>query len=318
MHCFKTVLFPFLFVFLIGFAPICRESKSLQQTDLKQFLSNLPNEERYLLDFFFRCLIQDDAIGYVLLGGKPMAFYSCFQPKTIIDSAQISPHDKVALFFSSMDEEGALFRKGMEIWKKYESLFSGTNVFFDVYEQTDELHLIQVSVINKCLMLPLLRHHFDKFKKLNDSIEDEESLFQSLLQDYLFKEKFYNRDDLLGICLGYGENNAVLFQKMNDLRNCLEQHEFLPHKKSADRMQMLKAELSSVENVLRGRINPRKTRKFFFNIGLGFRANFSDPETIQLQRKYGELHKQLTREYDGRSFLERTLELICIADRAVY
>jgi hypothetical protein len=290
------------------------EKKIVRQTDVKKFLSSLSSDERFLLDFFFRCLIQDDAIGYVLLGGKPMSFYSYFKPKVIIDSSRIRPLDRMELFFTGIDEDNVLFHKGLETWKKYECLFCGKNIFFDVFEQDEELHFVQVSVFNKRIMEPLLDRYFHKVGVLDRSIEDKNSLFNLLLCDQEFKERFYSREDLLGICLGYGEKNAELFQKMVNLLTSMGRVGFTLEKPSPERLKNLHNELAALEKVFTGGMNSRVSRRFFFNIGLGFRVNFADPETLFLKKKYAELHKKLTQTYESAAFLEKTLELICLAD----
>jgi hypothetical protein len=290
------------------------EEKIVKQADVKKFLSSLPLEERFLLEFFFRCLIQKDPIGYTILGGKPMSFYSYLKPKLIVNSYHSQPLKWVDLFFEGFDNEDALFHKGLEIWKKYEHRFCRKNIFFDVFEQDQELHFMQVSVFNKRLIFPLFDRYFDKFIDLDHSIRDKEFLFNLLLHDQEFKEKFYSREDLLGVCLGYGEKNAELFRKMATLLTSVGRLKFTLEKPSPDRLKRLEAELTALEGFFRTGIKDHVTRKFLFNIGLGFRADFSDPETLFLQKKYAELYKRLTATYEGADFLEKTLELICIAD----
>jgi hypothetical protein len=211
-------------------------------------------------------LIQEDVIGYTLLGGKPMSFYSYIRPKIIINSSRIHPLDRMELFFNGIDDAHVLFHKGLEIWKKYEHFFCGKNVFFDVFEQDQELHFIQVSVFNKHLMFSLFDRYFQEFRKLDHSIEDKESLFNLLLHDQIFKEKFYNREDLLGICLGYGERNAKLFQKMVVLLTSMGKLDFILEKPSPDRLRNLEEELSSLERSFTGRINLRVSLGGFFSI----------------------------------------------------
>ena len=306
---------------LIAFGCTCtpRHSENVaNQTDVKKILSSLSSDERFLLEFFFRCLIQDDAVGYVLLGGKPMSFYSQIMPKIVITSPRIQPLDRMGLLFDSINDSHALFRKGLEIWKKYEHHFCGKNIFFDVFEQDRELRFMQVSVFNKRLMLPFLNRYFHMFINLNYSIKDKESLFNLLLHDQRFKEKFYSKQDLLGVCLGYGEKNAALFQKMVNLLTSMGKLDFTLERPSPDRLKSLEDEFAVLERFFNGRIRDHTTRKFLFNIGLSFRASFSDPETIFLQKKYAELHKKLAQMYEGAVFLEKTLELICIADNAVF
>jgi len=319
-HC-NTLLkrdlqFPLLFLLIIfGCTSSPHEKKISRQTDVKNFLSSLPSEEYFVLDFFFRCLIQEDSIGYVFLGGKPMSFYSWLKPKTIINSYRIPPLDRMDLFFEGFDDRDAIFHKGLEIWKKYEHRFCGKNIFFDVFEQDHELCFMQLTLFNKRLMLPLFDHYSHKFKNLNHSIKNKESLFNMLLHDKQLKEKFYFRNDLVGICLGYGEKNAELFQKMETLLTSMGKLNFTLEKPSTDRLRNLEEELASLQRSFTGKMHIPISRKFFFNIGLGFRADFSDPETLSLQKKYAELHKKLTQEYQGRIFLEKTLELICEADK---
>ena len=85
------------------------------QTNVRKFLRSLPLEERFLLDHFFRCLIQEDAVGYVLLGGKPMSFHSYLKPKTLVHPYRCDPVQQFELFFDGFDDKDALFHKGWEI-----------------------------------------------------------------------------------------------------------------------------------------------------------------------------------------------------------
>lgn len=312
----RTYLF-LLIIFGCTSTPRHKE-KATGQTDIKTFVSSLPSEERFLLEFFFRCLIQEDAIGYVLLGGKPMSFYSYIKPKTIISSPRVKPLDRMNLFFTGIDDCHVLFHKGLEIWKKYERYFCGKNIFFDIFEQDQELHFMQVSVFNKHLMIPLLDRHFHKFLNLDHSIQDTESLFKLLLSDQKFKEKFYQKEDLLGICLGYGEKNAGLFQKMVTLLTSMGRLDFTLEKPSPDRLKSLQDELTELERSFKGGMKDHASRKFLFNIGLGFRVNFSDPDTLLLQKKYTRLYKMLTHAYQSADFLEKTLELIYLADNTSF
>jgi hypothetical protein len=264
-------------------------------------------------------LIQEDVIGYTLLGAKPMSFYSYLKPKLIVTSYHSKPLnllDRIDLFFEGFDDEDALFHKGLEIWKKYEHLFSGKNIFFDLFEHDHELHFMQVSVFNKHLMFLLFDRYFHKFTKLDPSIKDKEFLFNLLLHDQKFKEKFYSREDLLGICLGYGEKNAELFRKMAIILTSMGKLDFTLEKPSPGRLKNLKDELAALEDIFKIGMKDHVSRKFLFSIGLGFRVNISDPETAFLREKYTEFYQKLVQAYQGVTFLEKTLELIYAADNA--
>src|SRR5580700_3345166 len=74
-----TARFIPIIVFFFLFLGCTRQSPPQEgqssQIDVQEFISTLSLDERFLLDYFFRCLIQEDTIGYVLLGKKPMGFY---------------------------------------------------------------------------------------------------------------------------------------------------------------------------------------------------------------------------------------------------
>ena len=110
-------------------------SSQHEKTDIKTFISSLSTDERFFLDFFFRSLIQEDVIGYTLLGGKPMSFYSYLKPKMTTDSpSSFYPLNPIVFLSMKLAEDNALFHKGFEIWKKYENRFCGNNIYFDLVE----------------------------------------------------------------------------------------------------------------------------------------------------------------------------------------
>lgn len=309
----------FLFVVFGCLLNFNHQEKITKTTKIKEFLSSLPFEEHLLLEFFFRSLIQEDVVGYTLLGGKPMSFYSYLKPKILINShqvKQINLIDRIDLLFEGFNEEDALFHKGFEVWEKYKHLFCGNNIFFDLVEYDGELHYMKVSVYNKRLMLPLLDNHFNKFMDLGLSIKDKERLFNLILHDQKLKEKFYSKEDLLGICLGYGEKNAELFRKMATILRSLGRLRFTLIDPSSTYLKKLKNKLDYLESSFNGGMKDHQSRKFLFHLGLGFRVDPSEPETMDLKKKYTEYYKKLAQSYEHASFLEKTLELIVQADRS--
>jgi hypothetical protein len=157
-----------LFLLVIISGCTCRSKQQghleRRQFNVKEFISSIPSEERFVLEHFFRCLIQEDTTGYVLLSGKPMSFYSYLRPKILVASRLTSePLERLDLLFNGFDDKDALFHRGWEIWKRYEHYFCGENIFFDVFEEDRDLHSMKVIVINKHLILPLLEQYFNKF-----------------------------------------------------------------------------------------------------------------------------------------------------------
>jgi hypothetical protein len=77
----------------------------------------------------------------------------------------------------------------------------------------------------------------------------------------------------------------------------------------------MEEELDAIEKIFKRCGIDYVSKKNLFNSGLGFRADFSDPETVSLQKKYIKCHKELTKSYQNTTFLEKTLELIYLANQ---
>lgn len=291
----------------------CPHAKK-QQIDVHQFVVDLSRDESLLLEYFFRCLIQEDSIGYVLLGAKPMSFFSYLKPKIALTAFQSDPVEATDLFFEGFDSRNSLFERGFEVWKKYQHLFCGNNIFFDFIEQDRELFYKKVSVFNKKLILEIIDSHFQKFKRLGH-FHITVSIFNALLRDSTVKHRFYAQDDLLGICLGYGERNATQFREMTGILKGLGWLGFTLREPSEEEQHNLEKQWTDLKKRFRGGFQDHVSKKFLFHLGVGFRSDLSDPETLSLQKKYSDCHKQLTQEYNGAAFLEKTLELIIKADR---
>ncbi len=285
------------------------DNKSLR---IKNFLSNLPKEEKLALEHFFRTLIQEDAAGYVFLGGKPLCFYSYLKPLPVIKSLSLS-QNSIELFFEGFESREILFHHGWEIWKKHGSQFYGDNIVFDCIDWVEDLHWMQILVINKDLLLDVFERYFERFRKLDPSISNPKLLLEGFLSSRSLKDRFFENHELLGIALGYGEKNARKFQAMCEVLRKLGKLGFTINNPAANDLGKLQCEYENIHNSLSS-FQDHKSRKFLFTFGVGFRADFSDDETVYLKNKYQKLRKILTQEYNQADFLKKTLELIIFAN----
>jgi len=311
-HC---ACFLLLFLILTQCTSISSSLQKSNSNKIKEFLLSLDLEEEFLLEFFFRSLIQEDSIGYVLIGGKPMGFYSYLKPKAVVNSHHFGPVENIELFFRAFDEDHALFQKGWEIWKKYAYRFCGNNLIFDFFDQNLEVHYVKVAVFNKRLFLSILDQNKKQFSKIEPSLMDKNLLFDALMNNEKTKRKFYSRHDLLGICLGYGQKNADLFQQMSLTLTSSGKLGYTLEIPSLDHLRDLEQKWNTLKHSFNSGLKDRTSRKFLFTVGLGFRVDQSIPETSMLQHKYTELRKKLTQEYSNGDFLQKTLELIVLADQ---
>ncbi len=317
----KKALFSVLLLSIILIAPILfllrnPTKQRITPEKIPAFLSSLSPKEIFELDYFFRCLIQEEQIGYVLLGEKPMSFHSYFLPKTSITQASSLPSINLELFFESFNQNDILFHLGFETWKKYQHLFCGKNIFFDFIETNAELRWAKIVVINNKLLKQIFAQQIDQFNlnQFSNKEKTAEDLVNELLNNKRYKEKFYSQHHLLGIALGYGEKNARLFDEMSSITTSITKT-IIPLKRlSLEHKEKLKEKLTKLNSKLEF-FNDQNSRKFLFTQGSGFRADFSDTETLRLQNKYKQARKSLTQQYSSKGFLQKTLELIIYADQ---
>jgi hypothetical protein len=290
---------------------------SPKKTKVQKFLSELSKDEKFLLEYFFRCLIQEDAIGYSLINAKPMSFFSYIQPKIItLQPHEATPVSTIEFFSDGFTPRYAIFHKGFEIWKKYEYLFCGNNIVFDYYEEEGILSFRKVVVLNKRLLLPLFEQHLQNFQRIDGSLKDSNCVFKALIGNEKFKRKFHSSTALVGICLGYGEKNARLFEEMVHIFSSQGLYGFrLGIPSPPEHQKALEEKLAALQATFNGVCNSHKSKKFQFSWGPSFRADFTDPETHLLREKYMNASKTLSHHYENKSsFLEKTLDLIIAAD----
>lgn len=284
------------------------------QQIVQKFVLTLSEEERFLLDYFFRRLIQEDSIGYVLLGAKPMGSYGYLQPKIQHHPYLFTPADQLDHFFDSLGEHNALIERGWQVWTKYASRFSGENIVFDSIVENYELNFKKIIVMNKQLMQSVVTAHFQKFAAFAP-VKDSRAFCHSLFLNRSLKKKICSRPDLLGICLGYGARNANLFHKILMLYKDLGYFGFTLSKPSIQRTQQLEDELDALESRFKICSVKHVSKKHLFSFGISFRGDPTDAETQQLQKKYSHFYRVLPKQYHRVNFLEKTLELIYLASK---
>lgn len=125
----------------------------------------------------------------------------------------------------------------------------------------------------------MLNNNLSIFEKiLNKTIEPNNFLALIEKGEISFSESIQNNEILLGICLGYGENNSILYY----LRNKILQNNYL--------------DFFGDYNYSLMRIN-----------SLHFIANHQLEETKKLKTKYQNLRAKISEIYSRGEFLEITL-----------
>ena len=119
--------------------------------------------------------------------------------------------------------------KGFEIWQKYQHLFPSKAYAILKIESCFFNNMSAVFFIHKKRLLNILSKHFIDFQEKFPQFESANSLLQSMLADALILRQICNKHDLLlGIILGFGKDNAAIFERRMQIETFLFTPRFHP------------------------------------------------------------------------------------------
>lgn len=262
----------------------------------------MPGRDRERLEYFFRESIGWDALGYVLFGNKPMSLGGYDQ--------KIDPFESLSSFYYFISPRRIQFKNGFDTWKKYEKLFPISR-FMVLYEEAPSN--VTFMFINKQNFIQAVERHAESFRRiLNREVTGEELLKQGTYKP-LLTEVLANHDELIGILLGFGQENAHLYHLRSQLISEREKNDFCkrfhfgyPWEKEDEEFE------KKFESI--GWISAYITGAHLKNLDLitlpGFCAISDHPETLQLKQHYIETKEKIIDYYKDKDFLEATLLML--------
>ncbi len=181
---------------------------SLEGTNVRHMLDSIPSKDQEKIEFVFSYLVQRESLGYVLFG----------QTKAV-SCASIPISCTYALVPPSITTTPLRYQKSVkqcwEVWKKYEHRFKHPN--FIICTEHDDFKVsafISLFFIEKKKTAQLVENNYKAFeevlgqnfsvKKFMDQLEHKKKLRPLIKHD----------EKLLGILLGFGEESAETFKKM--------------------------------------------------------------------------------------------------------
>lgn len=202
--------------------------------------------DREILEPYFNALLTHQELGYVLLGEKPAIYVGYVHHLSW-------RHPLYSL--------GSLhyFRKGnqrqkkvWEIWKKYSPHVSDHFLFTEEVSATSPL-CVDVFIINRAMFCRIVNENRLVFESILNRKITGEVLYEEAKQKPLFSVLLKKNTALLGIILGYGTTNSMLYcQKKMDALGWFPKEE---------------DKIASIDLPV-------------------FRASWEEPETIELREKY--------------------------------
>lgn len=237
------------------------EAKSAQEV-----LSEISIDDQKELERLFHDFVQDDHFGYTLFGDKPVSFTGHFI---------VTPWENTLEGLS----QAGIFWKQWHIWEKHRAKFE-IKKYLLIKEPALFRSAHAIFLINKKAFVECVNTHLNIFEKI---LGHKFSAHQTLIDIESGKTSFLNainrNETLLGILLGYGLQNAILYN-------------------------------------LDGRVIDRSKLEFFGDYdhnslrridSVHFVVDPHSEETKALQRKYEHLRNNLSEIYANGNFFKTSL-----------
>jgi hypothetical protein len=267
---------------------ICLSTLAQNECEAEKVYANISIEDREVLEHFFRNLLFYQGFAYTLFGDKPIS----------IEVFDLDNPKKPSLFRYSC--------QGCKTWEKYVPFLPKNNFIF-LFCEYPEHDFCEISLINKRAFYQVVKEHQKEFRSFLGTNDAEEVLQLLIQKQSLWNTPLKNRDDLIGLLLGYGKNNPQLFQKRREIRGIeLKKKRTTPSPGYASVEEELKALNASLKSF-------SSEEKFTLNyLRLpGFVVDQSLPETNLLKKKYIKQRKFITEQYAKKNLLEVTLKRLC-------
>lgn len=281
-----------------------------QEQNLRQKLQTIPLEDRCCLEVFFRELISQENGCYVLFGDKPAAMMVYEDRQTFKLSTSLR---RSLTGFS----RGKL---GFKVWKRYQHLFPFESYVIVNTRAFNPTSSEAVFLIHKERLLTTLSQNFTEFEKEFPEFKTPKCLLNAMIEDSsVLHQVCFKHDLLLGIILGFGKDNATLYEREREIENFLFPQRFFVSGYYIENplivlvpqsgFTTLEEELAAIQAQGDGVFDPNDEAlmNWTLHFPLGFLVNTTKTDPKKLHAKYKQQRIKATRAYDKGNFLETTL-----------
>jgi hypothetical protein len=262
-------------------------------------ISPSDKENLYLLfEYLFK---SHESFAYTLFGDKPMSFSLIIKPdpsmESILDFIRI---DEYALFLLKENNLPSVFYE--QAWNKWESIASLKMKRFLFLKRNIE-NFPAIFLINKEAFHKTINTHIKLFKNLlGKDINSEKILSQIEQENADIDEILHHHDSLLGILLGFGKHNSLLFEKREILEKKLKRLAFIQSEKT----KIIKKELDKLWDILKLR-NDYYISDLAMGNSIAFVADRNHLESKFLEKKYCKQATKISQIYSKNNWFEQTL-----------
>jgi hypothetical protein len=172
---------------------------------IREKLKVLSQQEKEDLAFFISDIIVFDQYPYTLVGYKPMSICNV----VVEDTEDLLIHFREAF----KKPRYQTLRRGYLVWEKYQSLFPRKKHILINYSFLGKGRL-EIALICHKVCMATIQEHLDDFREILGKPCTSEEVFWILIHPE--HSDFYtiiDRTRLVGILLGFGRNNATLYEQ---------------------------------------------------------------------------------------------------------
>lgn len=179
-----------------------------------QAIPNFSNQnDLAVLEVFFRTLMQETEMGYVMEGVKPVSWIACYTPTTCWDPESDSCKGDWAIV------------EGASLWKKYAPKSSKLMIYVSPEHNNHK----EILVINVPYFLKVCRDHLPLFQYvLGPHVTPESLLSQITSSDKPFLECMKKDNVLIGLLLGFKLNSSLIAGRIDNLTENNSRRDFPP------------------------------------------------------------------------------------------
>lgn len=288
--------------FITGIALIClimehrlplyctTSHEQVRRETIHVLLQSLSLAEQQKLDALFRMLFCNEGFSYTLFGERALAYTAYFK--------------KIPLCNILAGKKCLPIESWWKVWEKYQHLFP-MNRFTLITADDPRHNSVCIYLINKEAYFSFLNKAHPHSRWVRNSRKTLEELREIF---HTFKiQELPNYIEVLGILLGYGDDNAYLFYRRDVIENILT--ECIPPYTlpTADERIRLQKELDEIHRTLIGVKTDTPIDKLEFIGPLGFIANIHAHDTKRILNKFRMARKKISHEYIKGTVLEVTL-----------
>lgn len=175
---------------------------------VEDYLANLSEYQRQNLEQFFRCSIACDGMGYGLFGARAVSLVAVTRKSEPVTAG----------CFTCSPRETLPTLQQWQVWQEHSIEFASSKMFMRQSNDIDRADSQSLIVVNNDLVLRIVSEHLGIFRERLDAAIKPIDILHRLQHAQGLSEAVGGHLALVGILLGYGERNALLFEEKQDLQ----------------------------------------------------------------------------------------------------